>query len=98
MQDVLDNYLSFTKTWRIGVNRTKCAIILMSKHCAQQYDQDSAEKDKQYGLWHIHGEKVQMEAKHRYLGITPSNDINHPGYEDTNEKQSKNGVLRANKC
>ena len=32
MQDILDVYLSFTKTWRIRVNPTKCAILPMSKH------------------------------------------------------------------
>ena len=48
MQDILDVYLSFTKTWRIRVNPTKCAIIPMSKHCTKQYDKDCAEKNKQY--------------------------------------------------
>ena len=82
MQDILDVYLSFTKTWRIRVNPTKCAIIPMSKHCTKQYDKDCAENGKQYGVWHINGEKVQMKAKHKYLGIVLSNDINHHGYKD----------------
>ena len=67
MQDVLDDYLSFTEAWRIRVNPTKCATVPMSKHCTKQYDMGCAEKEKQYGLWHINGEKVQMKATHKYL-------------------------------
>ena len=54
----------------------------MSKHCTKQYDKECAEKGKQYGLWQINGEQVQMRAKHKYLSIVLSNDINHHKYKD----------------